>query len=113
MYLTELCRSINRTLGTCCLCSAEHGLLQVPFACTTSTRQNHALCTVHESGTDYHWFFIHSDHFYSTSIAIALLQIHYYSEALPTQHGYCAGVSRRSVMGNCKLRTCTRSLRGG
>ena len=32
--------------------------------------------------------FIHSDHFY---------QVHFYSEALPTQLGYCAGVSRRSL----------------
>ena len=26
-------------------------------------------------------------------ISIATLQVHYYSEALPTQHGYCVGVS--------------------
>ena len=31
------------------------------------------------------------------TISIAPLQVHYYSEALPTQHGYCAGVSRRSA----------------
>ena len=31
---------------------------------------------------------------------------------VPT-HGYCAGVSRRSATGNCELRTCARSLRGG
>src|SRR6218665_565488 len=30
-----------------------------------------------------------------------------------TQHRYCAGVSRRSAAGNCELRTCLRSLRGG
>src|SRR6218665_1842349 len=47
------------------------------------------------------------------TISIAPLQVHYYSEALPTQHGYCAGVSRRSTTGNCELRTCPRSLRGG
>src|SRR6218665_16319 len=46
-------------------------------------------------------------------ISIALLQVHYYSEALPTQHGYCAGVSRRSATGNCSIRTCPRSLRRG
>src|SRR6218665_4136180 len=28
------------------------------------------------------------------TISIAPLQVHFYSEALPTQHGYCAGVSR-------------------
>jgi len=43
--------------------------------------------------------FIHSD------IFIASIQFHYYSESLPTQHGYCAGVSR-----NCELWTCPRSL---
>src|SRR6218665_717220 len=46
-------------------------------------------------------------------IFIAPLQVRYYSEVLPTQHGYCAGVSRRSATGNCKLRTCPRSLHGG
>src|SRR6218665_2442177 len=35
-------------------------------------------------------------------ISIAPLQVHYYSEALPTQHGYCVGVSRRSATGNCE-----------
>src|SRR6218665_3566154 len=30
-------------------------------------------------------------------ISIAPLQVHYYSEALPTTAGYCAGVSRRSA----------------
>src|SRR6218665_1307867 len=29
------------------------------------------------------------------AISIAPLQVHYYSDALPTQHGYCAGVSHR------------------
>jgi len=28
------------------------------------------------------------------AISKALLQVHYYSEALPTQHGHCAGISR-------------------
>jgi len=30
-------------------------------------------------------------------ISIAHLQVHYYVEALPTQHGYCVEVSRRSA----------------
>jgi|SRR6218665_441115 len=47
------------------------------------------------------------------TISIASLQVHYYSEALRTQHGYCIGVSRRSATGNCELRTCLRSLCGG
>ena len=36
------------------------------------------------------------------AISIAPLQVHYYSEALPRQHGYCAGISRRSATGNCE-----------
>jgi len=32
------------------------------------------------------------------------------SEALPTQHGCCAGISRRSATDNCELRTCPRSV---
>src|SRR6218665_239890 len=51
--------------------------------------------------------FIHSDNFYSASSSPLL-----FSEALPTQHGYCAGVSRLSATGSCELRTCPRSLRG-
>ena len=47
------------------------------------------------------------------AIYIAPLQVHYHSEALPEQHGYCAGVSRQSATGNCRLRTCPRLLRGG
>src|SRR6218665_4206724 len=38
--------------------------------------------------------------------SVAPLQVHCYSEALPTQHGCRVGVSRRSAMGNCELRTC-------
>src|SRR6218665_1267625 len=52
-------------------------------------------------------------HSFIQTISIAHLQVHYYSEALPTQHRYCAGVSRRSATGNCELRTFPRSLRGG
>jgi len=37
--------------------------------------------------SSYVYSFIHT-------ISIAPLQIHYYSEALPTQHGYCARISR-------------------
>ena len=29
-------------------------------------------------------------------------KVHYYSEALPTQHRYCVGVSCRSATGNCQ-----------
>src|SRR6218665_748456 len=42
------------------------------------------------------------------AIPIAPLQVRYYSEALPTEHEYCAGVSHRSATGNCELRTCPR-----
>jgi len=47
------------------------------------------------------------------AISIAPLQVHYCSEALPTQHEYCVEVSHRSATGNCKWRTYPRSLRGG
>jgi len=37
------------------------------------------------------------------AISIAILQVLYYSEVLnPTQHGYRAGISRRSATGNCE-----------
>ena len=39
-------------------------------------------------------------HSFIQAIFITLLQVHYYLEALPTQHEYCAGVSRRSAIGN-------------
>src|SRR6218665_1667341 len=38
----------------------------------------------------------HDIHSFIHSISIAPLQVHYYSEALPTQHEYCAGISRQS-----------------
>jgi len=44
------------------------------------------------------------------TISTGSLQVHYYSEALSTQHGYCAGISRRSATSNCEVRTCPRSL---
>jgi len=44
--------------------------------------------------------FIHS---FIQTISIAPLQDHFYSEALLTQHEYCAGVSRRSATCNCEL----------
>jgi len=37
--------------------------------------------------------------------SIAPLQVHYYSETLPTRHECCVGVSRRRVTDNCKWRT--------
>ena len=54
--------------------------------------------------------FIHS---FIPSISIVPFQVHYYSEALPTQHGFCVGVSRKRATGNCELGTCPRSLHGG
>src|SRR6218665_1169027 len=41
--------------------------------------------------------FIHS---FIYAISIGPLQVRYYSKALPTQHGYCAGVSGQSATGN-------------
>jgi len=47
--------------------------------------------------------FIHSFiHSFIETISIAPLRVHYYSDALPTEHGHCAGVSRRSATGNCE-----------
>ena len=56
------------------------------------------------SGHLYHWFKTSynitsqlTEHIipsFVQDISIAPLQVHYYSEALPTQHGYCAGVIR-------------------
>jgi len=46
-----------------------------------------------------------SFHSFIQSISIVPLQVHYYSEALPTQHGYCVGVSPQSAAGNCEWRT--------
>ena len=46
------------------------------------------------------------------AISIVTLQVHSYSEVLPTQHKYRVGVSRQSATGNCQRRTCPRSLRG-
>jgi len=48
---------------------------------------------------------------YIQTISIAPLKANRYSESLPTQHG-CVKVWRRSATGNCKWRTCPRSLRG-
>ena len=45
-------------------------------------------------------------------ISKAPLQVHYYSEALLTQHVHCVTVSCRNPTGNCEWRTCPRSLRG-
>jgi len=47
------------------------------------------------------------------TVSLAPLQVHYYSDALPTQHGYCVGASRRRTTGNCEWRTCPRFLLGG
>src|SRR6218665_1169932 len=43
--------------------------------------------------------FIHS---FIQAISIAPPQVHYYSEALHTQHGYCVEILRRSASGNCE-----------
>src|SRR6218665_5645 len=43
--------------------------------------------------------FIHS---FIQVISIATLQVHYYSEALLTQHRYCVGVSHQSATGICE-----------
>jgi len=52
-------------------------------------------------------------HSFIQAVSIAPLQVHYYSEELPTQHGDCVGVSRRCATGICEWRTCPKSLHGG
>ena len=49
-------------------------------------------------------------HSFIHTISVAPLQVHYayYSESLPTQHGYCVGISLQSATGNYELRTCPR-----
>ena len=41
-------------------------------------------------------FNVHSLNSFVQAISIAPLQVHYYSEVLPTQHGYCVGVSAKA-----------------
>ena len=52
-----------------------------------------------------HQFAIISVHSFIQAISIAPLQVHYYTEALRTQCGYCVRISRRSATGNCEWRT--------
>jgi len=60
--------------------------------------RNHAATeTVLKLNIKIYYYFIHS-----FIQAISIAPLHYYSEALPTQHGYCAGVSHRSATCNCK-----------
>src|SRR6218665_2629909 len=49
----------------------------------------------------FHFIPFHSISFFH-GISIAPLQVHYYSEALPKQHEYCAGVSCRGATSNCE-----------
>ena len=43
----------------------------------------------------YIYYYIHYS--FILDISIAPLQVHDYSEVLPTQHGYCVGVSHQSA----------------
>src|SRR6218665_4182333 len=63
------------------------------------------------SATDVHSF-IHSGHFYSAH-SIAPIQVLYYSEALPTIARILYRRFTPKRTGNCRYRTCPRSLRGG
>src|SRR6218665_3331726 len=49
--------------------------------------------------------FIHS---FIQTISIAPLQVHYYPEALSTQHEYCVGISRQSVTDNLRVKDLPR-----
>src|SRR6218665_3073058 len=83
-----------------------HTTHTLPLAVTCTERTTHTHTHTHTLHTHTHARmlplavkFIHS---YIQTISIAPLQVHFYSEALPTQHGYCAGVSRRSATGKCE-----------
>jgi len=65
--------------------------------------------SIHTFTSTYIHTLIHS---FIQTISIAHLQVHCYSEALPTQDGYCVEVSRRSPTGNCEWRIYQRSLVG-
>src|SRR6218665_542100 len=54
---------------------------------------SHVLSRGLSNGLNLYMDLIHS---FIQTISVAPLQVHFYSEALPTQHGYCVGVSRRS-----------------
>jgi len=79
------------------------------WTCSSTYLQNQSRSETSISILDYFYLF----YLFIPDISIALPEVHYNSEALPTQHRYCAGVSRRSATGNCRLRTCPRSLRRG
>jgi len=56
--------------------------------------------TMKRRGMTMHVKMMTAIHLFIQAISIAPPQVHYYSEALPTQHGYCVAVSRRNVTGN-------------
>src|SRR6218665_1459416 len=60
-------------------CNESCGEIVFPLFCTSSEKTNSFLPS------------------FIPAISIAPLQVHYYSEALRLQHGYCIRVSRRSA----------------
>src|SRR6218665_1409580 len=92
-------------------------LLQSSSSCTNpylSLQPHHLLPSGPLFQLPLHLHFLHTTHVYpfhpsllsifhlfNHSISI-MPQVHHYSEALPTQPGYSAGVSRQSATGNCE-----------
>ena len=83
----------NPTNGIVYLIYPDLIALLIWWAISSSTLLDKLRCIFFIQG------YIHS---FIQTTSIAPLQVYFYSEALPTEHGYCAGVSRRSATGNCE-----------
>ena len=68
--------------------ATQHQILHFKTETLNKQTQHETILKLHQ-----HYIF----HLFILDISIAPFQVHYYSEALPTQHGYCVGVSRRSA----------------
>src|SRR6218665_1993450 len=86
--------------------TTRHRLSGIVACLLTPTPAFHLSLTI----ATYLLSFIHSFIQSFMLFSIAHFQVHFYLEALLTQHEYCVGVSRRSATGNCESRTCPTSL---
>src|SRR6218665_1097714 len=105
-WTKSLTHRSSSPLMLCCMCPSElckKGYTKYNFV-LHSIKQN---CIVLYQIQLYHivsnTVVLHSFiHLFIQATSIAPLQVDYYSEALPTQHRYCVGVSHLSTTGNCK-----------
>ena len=102
----EFCRSFERTQSYTWL-ATQHNLAKKKY---TNIKLRKRLTCEYTSNPEHTYSFIDS---FIQTIYIAPLQVRYNSEALPTQHEYSTGVSRRSVTGNSESWTCPITLCGG